>query len=362
MPFFSSGSKSSLGVDIGTTSVKVVELSRNNDGKIKLETYGSLESIVYSKYLEETLQSSTVKISDQQAAEMIKKIIKEAKVKTRKVVMSAPVFSTFTSVIELPEMSQQEIESAIRFEAKQYVPVPLSEVVLGWNVIGKKNYEVLGAGNFSNKVLVLIVAIPKELSNEFARIADLANLDLIALETESFALIRSLLGNDKSTVVLVDIGSRATNISIVSGGFIRASRGLDTSGVEITKVLAKGMGVDIKRANELKRTIGLDMDGANKQAAGVMLPIIDIITGETKRIIDVFSRKEGTTARVERIILAGGSAGIPKIADRFTEVTGIKTVIGNPWSRVEYPPQLQKTLENIGPSFSVALGLAMRNI
>jgi len=362
MLFFSGGLKRSLGVDIGTTSVKVVELSKNKEGKIKLETYGSLESIAYSKSLEETLQSSTVKISDQQAAEMIKKLIKEAKVKTRKAVMSAPVFSTFTSIIELPEMSQQEIESAIRFEAKQYVPVPLSEVVLGWNVIGKKNYELIGSGSHSNKVLVLIVAIPKELSNEFAKIADLANLDLVALETESFALIRSLLGNDKSTVAIVDIGSRATNISIVSEGFIRVSRGLDTSGVEITKILAKGMGIDIKRANELKRKIGLDMSGSNKQVANVILPIVDVITGETKRIIDIFSRKEGAILKVERIILAGGSAGIPKIADRFTEVTGIKTIIGNPWSRTEYPLRLQKTLEAIGPSFSVAAGLAMRNI
>lgn len=362
MSLFSGNSKSSLGVDIGTTSVKVVELSRNKEGKIKLETYGSLESVAYSKYLEETLQSSTVKISDQQAAEMIKKLVKEAKVSTRRAVMSAPVFSTFTSVIELPEMSQQEIESAIRFEAKQYVPVPLSEVVLGWNVIGKKNYELLGAGNYSNKVLVLIVAIPKELSNEFARIAELANLELIALETESFALIRSLLGNDKSTVAIVDIGSRSTNISVVSEGFIRVSRGLDTSGVEITKVLAKGMGIDVKRANEIKRKIGLDSSGSNKQVADVILPIIDIITGETKRIIDVFSRKEGSMSRVERIILAGGSAGIPKLTDRFTEVAGIKAIIGNPWGRIDYPPQLQKTLEVIGPSFAVAVGLAMRNI
>lgn len=362
MSLFSGGSKSLLGVDIGTNSVKIVELSRNKDGKIKLENYGSLESVAHPKYLEEALQSSTVEISDQQAAEMIKKILKETKAKSRRAVMSAPVFSTFTSVIELPEMSQQEIESAIKFEAKQYVPVPLSEVVLGWNVIGKKNYDLAGGGNFYNKALVLIVAIPKELSNEFARISHLADLDLIALETESFALIRSLLGNDKSTVALVDIGSRATNISIVSEGFIRVSRGLDTSGVEITKVLAKGMGIDAKRANEIKRKIGLDSSGANQQIANLILPIVDIITGETKRIIDVFSRKEGSYLRVERIILAGGSAGIPKLADRFTEVTGIKTIIGNPWGRVEYPPQLHKILESIGPSFSVAAGLAMRNI
>lgn len=361
MSFFSSAAKNCLGVDIGTTSVKVVELSKKKDGKIKLETYGSLESIAYSQLLEETLQSSTVKISEEQSADMIRKILKEAKVGTRKAVMSAPVFSTFTSVIELPEMSQQEIESAIKFEAKQYVPVPLSEVVLGWNVIGKKKYKMLGGGSFSNKVLVLIVAIPREISSEFARISSLAGLELTALETESFALIRSLLGNDKSTVALVDIGSRATNISIVKEGFIRVSRGLDTSGAEITKILARGMGVDIKRANEMKRTIGLDMSGPNKQVADIMLPIIDVITGETKRIIDVFSRGE-EESKVERVILAGGSAGIPKITDRFEKVTGIKTIIGSPWGRIEYPSELQNILESIGPSFSVAVGLAMRNV
>ncbi len=356
------GSKSVLGVDIGTTSVKIVELSRKSDGRMELETYGSLESVVHKQALEETLQSSTEKISDAQAAAMVKKIVKEAGVKTKKVVMSAPVFSTFTSVIEFPEMSEQEIESAIKFEAKQYVPVPLSEVVLGWNIIGKKTYDLLGGGSSSNKVLVLIVAIPKELSNKFANIAKLSNLHLVALETESFALIRSLLGNDKSSVVIVDIGSRATNISVVSGGFIRVSRGLDTSGAEITKVLAGGMGVDMKRANELKRSVGLKMDGANKQVAEVILPIVDIIMGETKRIIDVFSKKEGVDSKIERIILAGGSAGIPGLVERFTEVTGVKAMISNPWSRVEYPEVLNNTLNIIGPSFSVAVGLAMREI
>ncbi len=356
------GTKSVLGVDIGTTSVKIVELSRKNDGRMRLETYGSLESVVHKQAIEETLQSSTEKISDAQAASMVKKIIKEANVKTKRVVMSAPVFSTFTSVIEFPEMSEQEIESAIKFEARQYVPVPLSEVVLGWNIIGKKTYDLLGGGSASNKVLVLIVAIPKELSNKFANIARLSNLQLVALETESFALIRSLLGNDKSTVVLVDIGSRATNISVVSGGFIRVSRGLDTSGAEITKVLAGGMGIDMKRANELKRSVGLKMDGSNKQVAEVILPIVDIIMGETKRIIDVFSKKEGSESQIERIILAGGSAGIPGLAERFTEVTKVKAMVSNPWSRVEYPEELGNILNMIGPSFAVAVGLAMREI
>lgn len=353
--------KSYIGIDIGTTSVKIVELSRKRMEKIKLESYGSLEFIASSKYIENTLQSSTTRISDAQTAEIVKKIIKEAKLKSKKAVMAAPVFSTFTSVIELPEMSGQEIESAIGFEAKQYVPVPLSEVILGWNIIGKKSYESASGGNPINKILVLIVAIPKELSNSFARIADMAGLRLIALETESFALIRSLLGNDKSASAIVDIGSRSTNISIVSGGTIRASRGLEVSGAEITKVIARSLGVDITRANEIKRKVGLKSDGPNRQIADIIMPIVDIITNETKRTIDVFSRKE-PALKVERILLVGGSSGIPEISNRFSEVSGIKTAIGNPWGRISYHPELQGFLEEIGPSFAVSAGLAMREI
>jgi len=127
-------------------------------------------------------------------------------------------------------------------------------------------------------------------------------------------------------------------------------------------VLAGGMGIDMKRANELKRSVGLKMDGSNKQVAGVILPITDIIIGETKRIIDVFSKKEGAESRIERIILAGGSAGIPGLSERFTEITGVKAMVSDPWSRVEYPESLRNTLNMIGPSFAVAVGLAMREI
>lgn len=353
--------KSFLGIDIGTTSVKVVELSRKKNEKIKLLSYGSLGFAASNKYVEKALQSSTVKISDERAAKMLSVIIKESGIKAKKAVMSAPVFSTFTSVIELPEMSEQEVESAIIFEAKQYVPVPLSEVILGWNVVGKKKYESVGNGDSFNKILILIVAIPKELSESFARIAEITGLELAALETESFALIRSLLGNDKSTSIIVDIGSRSTNISVVSGGFIQVSRGLEISGAEFTKVLAKSLGIDSAKADEIKRTVGLKSDGVNKQIAGLLLPIVDIITGETKRIADIFSRKDPAN-KIERIILAGGSSGIPGITKRFEEVAGIKTAIGNPWGRIEYPLELQSTLESIGPSFAVAVGLAMRGI
>jgi len=359
---FSKNAKKFIGVDIGTTSVKIVELSRKKDEKIKLESYGSLSFVASKKNLENTLQSSTAKVSDEQVASIIKRILKETQIKTKQAIVSAPVFSTFTSVIELPEMSEQELESAIAFEAKQYVPVPLSEVVLGWNVIGKKNYETIGNGGAFNKILVLIVAIPKELANSFAKISGLAGLDLVVLETESFSLIRSLLGKDKSSIAIVDIGSRATNISVVSNGFIRVSRSIETSGAEITKVLMKSMGIDSKRADEIKRSVGLKSDNLNKQISSVLLPIVDIITGETKRIVDVFSRKESASGKIERIMLVGGSSKIPNLTDRFTEVTGIKTVVGSPWGRISYPSELEKTLQIIGPSFAVAAGLAMREL
>ncbi|MFH1175429.1 MAG: type IV pilus assembly protein PilM [bacterium] len=360
--FFSTDTKNYIGIDIGTTSIKIVEFSKKRNEKIKLESYGSGDFSAFPKNTENVLQNAVSRVSDGQAADIIKRILKESGIKSKKVIMSAPVFSTFTSVIELPEMSEKEIESAINFEAKQYVPVPLTEVVLGWSVIGKKTYDSVGNGGSFNKILVLIVAIPRELANSFSTISDLAGLNLVALETESFALIRSLLGNDKSTVAVVDIGSRATNITIVSGGFIRVSRGIETSGSEITKVLMKSMGVDYQRANELKKKIGLKEEGGNMQISSVLTLIIDIITGETKRIIDVFARKETQSGKIERIILVGGSAMIPGLAERFSEVSGVKTVVGNPWSRVEYPQELEKTLEFIGPSFSVAVGLAMREL
>src|SRR3989344_5940767 len=150
--------KGFIGVDIGTSSVKVVELSSARGG-IRLETYGELKVYGYLKRLADPIQSSSLQMLDSEVADMIKRIIEEANIKSRNASMSIPVFSSFFTLLELPAMTMKELASAIPFQARQLVPIPISEVVLDWEVIGRFNPKV-AAATPQEKLLVLLVAVP----------------------------------------------------------------------------------------------------------------------------------------------------------------------------------------------------------
>src|SRR3989338_6845448 len=157
--------KSYLGVDIGTLSIKVVELS-SEDGRPKLENYAALTNY--------GLASENKKDFGGEAALMLRRLIKESGMKANEINMSIPIFSSFMTVMELPQMSEAEIGSAIQFEAKKYVPVPLESVVVDWSLIG----EEAGLSAQPGKILILLVAIPKDLINEYTVIANGAGLKL----------------------------------------------------------------------------------------------------------------------------------------------------------------------------------------
>ncbi len=361
--FFKNAPKSYLGIDIGTSSIKIVQLGIE-ENRAKLETYGFLETYGAIELLRDTIQTSSIRLLDAQVVDLLKKLLEKSKVTARNVVISIPVFSTFSALMELPDMPYKEIEAAIPYEARQYIPVPTSEVILGWNIIGKKTIEAPEGPNAApiSKIEVLLIATPKEVANKYANIARMLGLNLKAIEAESFALERSLIGDDKVPTVIVDIGSRITNILMIENGYVMINKGVDTSGNEITKILAHAFNVDFRRAESLKREKGLlHRDDSERSINKVILPVIDIIVGEVKRLNDFYRRHRNK--KIERIILCGGSAHLPGISDYFSASFGnLPVIIGNPWRKIIYPVSLEPILDDLAPSFSVAVGLAMREL
>ena len=328
-----------------------------------METYGLLET--YSS--REKSPTDSLQFLDKEVADMLKRIIQEAKVNTKTAIVSVPVHASFSTMMELPEMSEKELESAVNFEAKQYIPVPLAEVVMDWRLVGKKIAKPVEGGRPGTvspkgeaKVQVFLVAVPKETINKYTKIMKLAGLDLVALETENFPLMRSLLGNDKSAVAIIDIGAQSTDINIIDKGFVRISRNIETSGTEFTRVLSQGLNLTYQRAEILKKERGLKKDLAEREISEIMMPIIDIITNEIERLTDSYSRKNGQ--KIERVILVGGSARLPGLVDYFAKRLGIETSVGNPWARLVYPQILRPALDELASSFGVAVGLAMREL
>ena len=351
--------KKFLGIDIGTSSIKIVELSLWGERR-KLENYGEIEvSALYKKPFR-TFEKSTLLLSNQNISRVIKAIIEEAKIKTRQAIFSIPDFSSFFTNFDLPPMTKEELSQAVVYEARRHVPLPLGEVTLDWQVIG---------GRISNRekteVKILLVAVPNEVINQYQEISEISGLELFALEAEVFGLLRSLVREEeKKPIALVDIGAQTTTCSVIDNKILKTSHSFDLSGNELTEVVSKSLGIDYKRAENLKKKYGIlagqRPDIEKEGIREILLPLIDIILREIEKVSKNFyltERKE-----IQKVILAGSSALIPGLKEYFQTSLKKEIEIANPFSNIFYPPILEKTLKETGPSFAIAVGMALRGL
>lgn len=352
-PFFQGGKKTYLGIDIGTSSIKMVELTKDS-GLLKLTNYAEISSPKLEKRFG-PLETSSMQMLNEEIATLIKKTIKEAQIRTRLISISVPVFSSFITTMELPFMTKEEIAQAVNFQARQYIPVPISEVVLDWTLL-----KEIKDGGPPQKIPVLLVAVPQEVIHKYTDIAILSGLQLRALEVETFSLVRSIVQGDKSTICLIDFGSRSTNIAVIDDGIVRMCRNIETSGGEMTKVLASSLNIDFKRAEELKQERGIKRGGGEEEISRIIMPLVDIIFGEIDKLTSIYFQKNGK--RVMKFMLTGGTARMPGLVEYFVEKFGREIQIGDPFKGIDYPPVLAPILREVGPAFATAVGLAMREL
>lgn len=365
---FKKYAKGFLGIDIGTFSIKIVELSRQ--GRIKkLENYGEIKTKSLYQEPFKTFERNILTLSSRDIARAILAIIKEAKIKNRKSSFSIPDFSSFFTTLELPPMTEEELPRAVEYEARQHIPLPLSEVILDWQIIEKEDL-VGGTSIFK----VLLVVVPNEVIHQYQEISRNAQLELQAIEAEVFGLSRALIKTDnrsgvekkeKSPIALTDIGARSTTISIIEEGVLQLSHSFDIAGRDLTEAIAKELNLDNQQAEELKKKYGLrqsiSFSQEGKKGLGeIQLPFIDLILNEIEKIFQNFYRKKNK--KIQKIILAGGSALLPGLVDYFSKKTEKPTEIANPFSEIYYPPILEETLKEMGPSYAVAVGEALRGL
>ena len=376
-----------LGVDLGNAGIKIVEL-KNENGRAQLVTYGFADMSIDAA-------GRSVEQTEDEIVELLKQICAKSGVTSKKAVSSLPSFSVFSSVITLPEMKDKELDKAIVWEAKKFLPMPVEEMNLDWKVIGKhegtrpeNRAEVLktlenetaikekeengekkeapkpiGAPAIGGKSYykILVTAAPKKNVARYVSIFKRAGIELLGLETESFALERSLVGFEEAPIMIVDIGAITSDLIIVEKGIPVLSRSVDAGGATITQTIANGLGVDLKRAEQFKRDIGFKT-GSGQGIPKVIENSIEPIINEIKYCFDLFLSQEEKNKRIEKIVLTGGSAFLPNLPEFLSQLLNIKVIIGDPWSRVIYPVELKPVLDEIAPRMAVALGLAMREI
>lgn len=346
-------SPSSLGVDIGTTSIKIIELGKGG-GRPVLKNYGILETYNHLERANTAIQTSSLKIAETDTAELIKSLVKQAKFSTKNVVASIPSFSAFVTLFELPQMTDREVSKTMDFQISQYIPMPIDEVSIEWRKVGEKQDD-----QGFIKQQILLISIPNDIISKYKNIFKGAGLNLTALEVESQSLIRAAAFDVKEPTLVVDIGSRSTEIIAVSDGEMKYSYQTDYSSSGLTYAVAKGLGINVRRAEKLKKEKGL-LGGESSELSTLMIPHLDAIINEIKRAKNKYEQIFGN--KIGFVILSGGGSKLLGI-DKYTEAKiDIPVAISNPFSLLEYPSNLEPIIKEMGASFSVAIGLALKDI
>jgi len=349
--------QSVLGVDIGSSSIKIVQLKKEKERAI-LETYGEIATGPYA----DLKVGQTAKLSEDAVVTVLKDVLKEANAKAKTVAVAIPLKSSFVITVNLPFSPDKDIAEVIQMEARRYVPVPISEAELDWWIIPamaglEKNASVEEKRRFTQ---VLLVAIHKDIINFYKNIISKANLKARAYEIESFSMVRSCLAKESSPVAIMDFGASTTKLAVVDYGIIRSSYTINHGSQDLTLALSRSLNIDFSRAEEMKREIGLSDLPENKEVVAVLEPILDYIFTEANRFVKDFHQKYHHS--IGKIILTGGGSLLKGLIDFTVKRFTIEVELADPFAKVEYPAFLANSLKGVGMNFSIAIGLALREL
>ncbi len=351
---FGGSNKTYLGVDFGTSSIKVVELGVDKHEPVLLN-YGEV-----SLSLLETARSGDQGNYDAQITIFLRALLDRVKPTTKEVYVAMPAFIGLIALVEFPKMSEAELQEAIQFEAHKYIPSPLEDIALSWEVVGEHaDTSTEGEARNSSKLEVLLVAALNKEVERYESYIRAVGYDMQLLELETFSMVRSTVHELKDPYLVIDIGSRATNFIFVENGLVKMSRNLDAGGRDVTRTIMDGLSISYDRAETLKRS---EKDFLNQPESRLTFLTLELIANEGKRILEARHAKNPQAPAVRGIILSGGTAGMTGLAQYYSALFGLPVTIAEPWRGVRYDQKLQGAIGRMGTSYSVALGLALRGI
>jgi len=369
-----------IGIDIGAGGMKAVELAQQ-DGRLRLKTYA------YSALKDRSKDHKALLEDPKKAAAILREMMKKAKMTSTSANASLPSHAVFHAIVTIPQPkdAKEDVKPMIDTQVKKLLPMPIEDMILDSTIIDthllpkahalkgkgqkepekddKKSQDQKEIGISTPKarqhIRVLVSGAPKELVGKYIAIFKGAKLTLSSLETEAFALIRSLVGKDKARIMVVDIGYERTNITIVDGGIPYLHRSIKAGGQNITTMIAKQMSLTPAQAEQAK----LDLATAKekKEIPPVLREAMMPILHEVRYSLELYTQQlfhDNNT--VDKIILTGGAALMPQLDPFLTEALNMNVYLGDPWARIAAPEGLRPVLNEVGPRFSVAIGLAMK--
>lgn len=326
-----------IGLDIGSHTIKLVQVKQAG-GKFYLKAMGTIPTP------DKGMSSDSANDLEMMAI-AVKKLVLDSKIATHEVNVSLPQSQIFSRVIQMPNLTETEIASAIKWEAEQYIPMPLSDVKMDYVILPSKE--------------VLLVAAPLTLIKKYVNVLEMAGLEPRILEPEILSLVRSLGGDENLPSLIINLGAKTTDLAILRKGFLTFTRSISAGGQTLAEALVRDIGLEISQAEEYKRTYGLEEDKLEGKILLSVKPILDTIIEETKKSI-LFFQQNYPGDVIKTITLSGGTAKLPGLGRYLTANLGLETQIANPWLKISAEPKFFPHLNEEGPIFAVACGLALK--
>lgn len=356
-----------VGIDIGASSAKVVQL-RSSRGVAILETYGE---IALGPYADQPI-GKVVKLTPEKTAQALMDLIKEANVTSKSAGVSIPFSSSLVSILDLPKVDAESLKRIVPIEARKYIPVPVSEVTLDWFVIPRDEERDSAFDQLQTETKlqargqeVLLVAIHNATLQTYQSVMEATGLSTSFYEIEIFSAIRSALGHGIAPVMVVDIGAGTTKMYIVERGVIRMTHLLTIGGQQITETLGRTMSWEFEKAERIKRERGLvdsSVYGVDENAhiKEALLSTLSRIFSEVNRVLLSYGQRYNKN--VSGVVLTGGGASLPGIVDAAKQTLSVQVTLADPFSHTEAPAFLGNVLKDIGPGFTVSVGLGLRKL
>jgi type IV pilus assembly protein PilM len=349
---FSFGAKGIVGLDIGTSSVKALEL-RESGKKFQVVNFG-VKPIAPQAIVDGAVMDANAII------DAVSELFKEYKFKNKNVAMGISGHSVIVKKISLPEMSFEELEESIHWEAEQYIPFDIDDVNLDFQILeGSKTAE-------EGRMDVILVAVKKDKIDENVSLVMQAGLTPVIVDLEAFALQNAYEINYEmepgKNVALIDVGAGVMNINVVQSGVSVFTRDISVGGNQYTESIQKELNISYEQAEAVKK--GQRVEGVDATyVQGVVDSMSDNLTMEIQRSFDFF-KATANERDIEKIVLSGGTARIKGLDDFISQRIGVPVVINNPFQNIKYNEKKfdPAWMMEVAPMAGVVVGLAMRKM
>ena len=344
--------KETIGIDIGSSSIKVIQLTES-EGRYTLNKFG-LDVLAPEIIVDGTVMDSV------RCVETLQKLIKEQDIATRDAVISVSGHSVIVKRVTLPQMSEDELAESIKWEAEQYIPFDINEVNMDFQIL-----STFTGADGKQQMNVLLAAVKKDKLSDYTSLIIEAGLTPVIVDIDSFA-IENMYNinyemNENETIALVNIGAGITNINILQGGMFAFTRDISIGGNRYTESIQKDLGLSFENAEKIKK--GEEVEGAEfLEVDSIIENVSTEITSEIIRSFGYFKATMGSE-KINKVLLSGGSSKIRNLDSFLQERLELPIEFINPFKMINIPPSFDaEYIKSIAPLAAVAVGLGVRRL